>query len=198
MNRLLSLLVTVAFAIAGVSGVVADVRGGDQTDQPGADTRDGKDDHKGRLKAPHCPGPLRWTLVLNTGDGKEYARQLGVLGAIIAVPEGQGGDFRFYRDLTKRPVKGEVEDVAKIKGIYWVDDKADSVKGLCHVLGIEPVPEYFVAFFPAALEENFARLQREYLKEKHPGKTVADVISTRFEFRDNEIRVAEIEVKGQP
>ena len=53
---------------------------------------------------------LRWTMLFDTRDGDEYAEQLRALGAILAVP-GKDREYLVIRDLSKRPVTGQVQSV---------------------------------------------------------------------------------------
>src|SRR5262249_16010216 len=59
---------------------------------------------------------LRWVMVFNTFDGKDYVRQLALLGAKVAVPVGDG-KHRLYRNLNEVPPKGEIEDVGTLQNI---------------------------------------------------------------------------------
>jgi hypothetical protein len=117
---------------------------------------------------------LRWTMIFTTSHGEDYARQLNGLGAMIAVPEADG-QYKLFRDLSQRPVRGDLEDLAKIQSIYWVDDKRESVGGLARALGF-PTPSHVVAFFPEKLENHLLELEKNYrgLKEE-------DIAETKFE-----------------
>jgi hypothetical protein len=67
---------------------------------------------------------LRWIMRFNTLNGNDYRRQLAGLRAILAFPQPDGG-YVIYRDLSKTPAKGKVEDIGSIKSIFWVDEKKD-------------------------------------------------------------------------
>jgi hypothetical protein len=123
---------------------------------------------------------LRWAMTFNTQNGVDYARQLGGLNAILALPEGQ--QFRIIRDFSKRPALGEVEDISSINRIYWVDDKPQSVHSIAQALGWPEGTSYFVAFFPAELEERLLQLEMDAAKKQHPGKNVRedDIHETKF------------------
>jgi hypothetical protein len=95
---------------------------------------------------------VRWQMIFDTKDGEEYAKQLHALGAILAVKE-KNGKYRFFRDLTKRPIVGKTEDVTQVKHIFWVDSKPESVRSLAKALGLKPEPETVVVFFPEKLEK---------------------------------------------
>src|SRR5262249_23066790 len=119
---------------------------------------------------------LRWTLIFNTRDGHDYLRQLHDLGAILAIPEGDG-QFKVIRDLLKRPVEMPVEDLAGLDRIYWTDNKPQSVHSLATALGLVPTPEFFAAFFPAKLEKELLDKELKYLGKRG---TEADIESTTF------------------
>jgi hypothetical protein len=124
---------------------------------------------------------LRWTMVFNTRSGADYLRQLALLQAIIAIPE-PDGQYRVYRVL-QRGAMSKIEDLSDIKSIYWIDDRPESVRGLCDALGVPGQPQHFVAFFPQALEDRLAQLERDYR-----GLREDQIHSTRFEIINNEPR----------
>jgi hypothetical protein len=116
-------------------------------------------------------------MVFSTFNGQDYAKQLKSLGAYLAIPDPQDpSQFRVIRDLGKRPVHGEREDVSNINRIFWIDDKPQSVMSLATALGLKPLPTRIVAFFPEELEKKLLRLEKGFrgLKEE-------DVRETRFE-----------------
>ncbi len=96
----------------------------------------------------------RWTMLFNVsgGGGRDYVRQLNGLGAILAYPTA-GDNYMVIRNLSERPVRPVAEDIRQFNMIWWQDDKPESVDSLARALGISPAPEYFVAFFPLALEQ---------------------------------------------
>ena len=120
---------------------------------------------------------LRWVMKFNTFNGSDYRRQLAGLGAILAFPQADGG-YIVYRDLNQKPIKGEVEDIASIKRIFWVDEKKDSIRSLAEAMDV-PVPDGpIIAFFPEKLE---AELLRKELKFKN--KKEEDIKETHFKIR---------------
>jgi hypothetical protein len=120
---------------------------------------------------------LRWVMVFDTYNGDDYANQLNGLGAILAIPR-KDNQYLIVRDLRKRPAALLEEDIEKIKRIYWVDDKRESITPLCMALGINPVPDHVVAFFPEKLEGQLLSLELKYkgLKEH-------EIYETRFKVR---------------
>lgn len=138
------------------------------------------DPGSGKVKNKHRDRMLRWTMQFNTRDGKDYAKQLQSLGAIVAieVPD-ETAKMTVYRDLTS-PAKGEVEEVKSIKNIWWIDDKPESVSALCDALKIKPAPKRLIAFLPTELEEKLLKSELAYAK----GKTEDEIIETVFELKN--------------
>lgn len=123
---------------------------------------------------------LRWVMVFDTYNGDDYARQLAGLKAIIAVPR-DNNKYLVIHDLNGRPARGrEDEDLEQIKRIYWVDEKRESITPLCMALGVKPVPDHVVAFFPEELERKLLKLELQYkeLKEDQIYETRFKVMKT--------------------
>ena len=115
----------------------------------------------------------------NTLNGNDYRRQLAGLGAILAFPRPDGG-YVVYRDINQRPVKGEVEDIASIKRIFWVDEKKDSIRSLAEAMDV-PVPDGpIVAFFPEKLEAELLKKELTYRNKKEE-----DIKETHFRIRSS-------------
>jgi hypothetical protein len=138
-------------------------------------------------KLPHQQRTLRWTLVFDTKDGEEYARQLDALGAILAVPD-KGDRYRVIRDLKQRPAKGEVEDLTKLRRVFWVDNKPESIKALAKALQLGPAPDHVIALFPEKVEQELLKKELAYR-----GLNEADVRETRFKV----VRNYTVEVASQ-
>jgi hypothetical protein len=120
---------------------------------------------------------LRWVMRFNTFNGNDYRRQLAGLGAILAFPQADGG-YMVYRDLNQKPAKGEIEDIASIKRIFWVDEKKDSIRSLSEAMDV-PVPDGpIVAFFPEKLEAELLRKELSY-----KGKKEEDIEETTFKIK---------------
>ncbi len=145
----------------------------------GQGTGKGNEVGPGTGNADRAKRPMRWTLLFNTRDGRDYKKQLQAFGAILAIPDPKDPDgFLVIRDL-ERPVP-KAEDIAQIKRIYWIDDKPASVKSLAAALGLAPPPPHFVVFFPAEFEEKLLRLE---LGKSGNKKKESEITETRFEVR---------------
>jgi hypothetical protein len=119
---------------------------------------------------------LRWTLIFNTRDGRDYLGQLRAFGAILAIPDDKSPDgYLVIRDLSK-PTPA-AEDISKIQRIYWIDDKAASVQSLASALSL-PAPSHFIVFFPQAFEQELLNMELSYR-----GKKEDQIVETRFEVR---------------
>jgi hypothetical protein len=109
---------------------------------------------------------LRWSMRFNTQNGADYVSQLKGLGAILAIPAGDGPNPRYQiirnEDLDRRPPQLRDDDVTKIQRIYWVDDKPPSVAGVMDALGLRMHPSHFVAFMPKMLEDKLFQLELKY------------------------------------
>src|SRR5262249_48503762 len=121
---------------------------------------------------------LRWVMIFETYNGDDYARQLAALGAFLAIPQGKGDLYLVIRDLNKRPHHGSVEDITKITRIYWEDNKRESITPLSMALGIRPVPDHIVAFFPEKLEKELLQIELQYKNKKEH-----EIFETRFKVQ---------------
>jgi hypothetical protein len=162
-----------------------DTGGGRDGDKgPGQDR--GKDIGKGpgrsaELARKRAARQLRWRLVFNrNSDGPDYRDKLKALRAILVVAE-------FKRGLDGRPIlnnRGQAvlqyrlvirdigphahprpENVNTIRGIFWIDDKPESVRALAEALGLRQPPPLFACFFPERVEMELRQRERE----KYPG-----------------------------
>jgi hypothetical protein len=124
----------------------------------------------------------RWTLIFNTDDGNDYARQLAAFGALVVYPDpADQNQYWVIRDLLARPAKAEREDITQIKRMFWVDEKERSVASLARALGVKPAPPGFAMFFAPELEPKLLKLELTY-----QGRTEAEIDSTDFEvFKTN-------------
>jgi hypothetical protein len=136
---------------------------------------------KGNVVNERMKRALRWTMIFNTANGRDYKAQLADLKAIIAIPmPPDGREFMVFRDLkAMRPV-GKIEDIGEIKRIYWVDDKRESVQSLSQALGLDLQPPQIVAFFPLELEKKLLKLELARANKKEDQEN--DILETRFEI----------------
>jgi hypothetical protein len=114
----------------------------------------------GRILTDRQKRVLRWTMTFDTVSGDDYRRQLSALGAILGVPGPES--YLIIRDLNRKPAVGKVEDLNQIKRIFWIDNRPDSVGPLAAALGLKPVPEHVVAFFPEKMESDLVRKERAF------------------------------------
>jgi hypothetical protein len=119
----------------------------------------------------------RWTLIFNTDDGADYARQLDAFRAILVYPDPDDpNEYRVIHDLLARPVKAQREDITQIRRMFWVDEKERSVASLARALGIKPTPPGFAMFFAPDLEGKLLKLELTYR-----GRTEEEIDATDFE-----------------
>jgi hypothetical protein len=156
--------------------------GSDGGKDRGKDTGTGRGTGPGQDLDVRIKRTMRWVMVFNTYDGNDYAHQLAGLGAILAFPQAKGEKLMYMAvsDLNARPAKGRVDSIEKIQGdrIYWVDDKRESITPLCMALGIRPVPDHVVAFFPKRVEDKLLELELGY-----KGLREDQIFETRFAIR---------------
>ena len=120
---------------------------------------------------------LRWSMKFNTRTGLDYLQQLDALGAILAIPDGPGGQFKVIRELSRRPPQLLDEDLSKIQRIWWIDDNPRSVESLMTAMGLPLRPSRVVAFIPPELEDDLAQKELAFkgLKEDQIYETKFDV-----------------------
>jgi hypothetical protein len=150
-------------------------RGGGKGRGVGTGEGDDVGPDKGNLNNASIKRALRWVMLFNTLDGKDYLSQLRSLEAILAIPDGQGG-YVVFRDLNRLPAHGEKEELQNIKRIFWVDDKPESVRSLAMALKLPAAPSHFVAFFPEKLEKDLLDKEIKYSR----GHQEEDIQETRF------------------
>jgi hypothetical protein len=155
----------------------------------------------GRGKAPNerQRRVLRWSMKFSTQSGNDYLQQLRDIkpggGAILAVPAGEGR-FEVFRDLSRQPATGKVEDLRTMNRIFWIDDQPESVRNLARAMGIKS-PSSIYAFFPVELENELVRLERV----KSGGAKEDDIDETQFEVvRDSNgyrAKCVSVHIKGR-
>jgi hypothetical protein len=122
---------------------------------------------------------LRWTMMFDTDNGRDYLAQLRGLGAILAIPTNEEKrEFKLVKKLTP-PAHLEEEDITKINRIYWVDETPESVRQLMAALGLKIRPNFFVAFMPEELENKLYQLEKAAAK----GRPEDDIRETKFRVK---------------
>lgn len=117
---------------------------------------------------------LRWRMIFNTANDKDYLNQLKGLEAAIAYQDPKG-EYRVIRDLNRLPAQGKLEDLRKIQHIFWMDDNPKSVGALCRALQINPTPKFLVAIFPDKLEADLLKKELAFR-----GRKEDEIKETRF------------------
>jgi hypothetical protein len=121
---------------------------------------------------------MRWTILWNTRDGRDYIQQLNAFGAILAIPDTKApNSFLVIRDLKQLPAKPKPEDITQIHRIYWVGDEPQSVRTLFEALGLPP-PPFYAVFFSEEFEQQLLQLELNYR-----GKQENEITQTRFGVR---------------
>jgi hypothetical protein len=116
---------------------------------------------------------------------EDHLRQFAGLGAILAVPDSDGR-YHVYRELSRRPRVGRVEDISKIDRIWFIDAKAETVTAIARLLGMPGQPAKLIAFFPRKLEEEMAALESDWYagrKNKANEKIVFQVVRRGDRYR---------------
>jgi hypothetical protein len=103
----------------------------------------------------------RWQLNFNVRDAVDHLNQFAALGAILAIPEPNGG-FRLFKDLSRRhPEGGHVDGLEDINRLGFADQEPETARTLAIELGMPP-PPYVLAFFPKELEERMHKMEEQY------------------------------------
>ncbi len=148
--------------------------GGGGAGTPGANGGSGGGDKGGIINA-RVKRKLRWTITFNTQSGDDYLRQVNILGAILAFRT-PAGDLKCVKDLMRRPVKLENDDVQKLDRIFWIDDRRDSVEQLARAMQLDFVPDRIYALFPKTFEDKLLEKELDFAH-----KTEDQIIETRFQ-----------------
>lgn len=123
---------------------------------------------------------LRWAMILNTGSGKDYVRQLNAMGAFIGLPD-KNQNIMLVRNLSERPAKPQLEDMLKIGRVWWTDERQDSAVAIARELQINWIPSYVMAFFPVELEKKLVEKELEY-GSRFGRKREEDIEETVFQI----------------
>lgn len=140
---------------------------------------------------------LRWVLRFRTEDGRDYVHQLAELGAVILVPlPPENKECLYFTDL-KKPTehrKATDDDLRKLADLVkFSDTRADSVRGVCGVLGVKEEAKSFWAFFPKEIERELAEKEVGFKNRR-----VEDIEETVFRVsvtRSGKLDVTVVEQK---
>jgi hypothetical protein len=103
----------------------------------------------------------RWQLNFQVTGPIDHLRQFAALGAILAVPEPEGG-FRIFKNLSAWPgLKAPMVAENRHPASERVETLVDIHRIGFAVLGTPQAP-YLLAFFPTELEEKMARLEWQF------------------------------------
>jgi hypothetical protein len=144
---------------------------------PGAGKGPGVGDGEGdgKLNA-RTKRKLRWTITFNTHGGDDYLRQLHALQAILAF-RGPDGELKVVKELLRRPVKYESDDLKNLNRIFWIDDKRESVEQLARALGLDFVPDQIVALFTHEFERELLHKELAFRNKRED-----QILETRFQI----------------
>jgi hypothetical protein len=95
----------------------------------------------------------------------------------VPVPD-EKDQYLVIDDLSQRPVQPKKKDLQEIEGIYWIDNKPESIASLSRTLGLNPVPSFIVAFFPDELEQELLEKELKYRRLDED-----KIEKTRFQVR---------------
>ena len=136
---------------------------------------------------------VRWDLNFKTENGADYLNQLRAMKATLLLPQpANWKTYKAYR-TTDSSFAGEDFDIAKLPGLYFIDDEPGSAARLARAMGLDFSPPKFLAFFPKDIEEELARKEREYR-----GRKESEIFSTSFRIlvRDGKPTITVIDQKS--
>ncbi len=132
-------------------------------------------------KPPLFPA-MRWTLRFNITSGKDYVKQLGVLGVSLVIPIPDDGKKVLYiPDMKKPDTRKELteKDIGEVgPGLRFADSRKYVVPEVAAALGLDYKPAVFFAVLPKEVEEELARKETAYRNRK-----VEDIEETVFRVR---------------
>ncbi len=112
---------------------------------------------------------VRWNINFDSGKPADYLDQLGSMGAFLGFPteydnKAEAWLYKTVRDLRKRPVELLKEDIAALNLIRWYCNDSKWAEAILGELKVDLKPTHFLVVFPRELEEQFAKVEEEYLK----------------------------------
>ncbi len=118
---------------------------------------------------------LRWEIVFTVDNGREYLSQLAAMRATLVVEQPPRFESALvYRNIADKPT-GEPFDISKLPGLYFIDDRRDSITGLCQAMGLNFNAPRVIAFFPGDVEEELANKEKTFR-----GRKESEIFSTKF------------------
>ncbi|MBS0208238.1 MAG: hypothetical protein JSS27_04715 [Planctomycetes bacterium] len=118
----------------------------------------------------------RWVITYRPASGSETAQMLQFFGAEVAVPI-DGGNWRYFSDLTSRPPKSWVQTLDDEIRMSWSSESMTSNdRDLLRVLGAGNASGFYI-FFPRAFEARLSKLELAYRNVPEE-----DIASTVFEM----------------
>jgi hypothetical protein len=148
-------------------------RGGGEGNGVGTGRGDGVGPGTGR-RSKRGARVLRWEMAFKANDGADYLRQLGAIGAVIAVPD-RSGKLMIIHNLSERPAKPVYEDWKEMNRIWWSDDSEESCRGVAEELSLDFLPSSIWAFLPREFEEELVKKETAFR-----GRKEEDIKRTRF------------------
>lgn len=136
---------------------------------------DGAGSRAGTAGSARAKRNLRWTLQFSSLDGRDYLRQLHLLGADL-VAESADGALVMYRKLDQRPVPAEPLDARIRDRLRWMDSRPSAIAELAQAMGLSQIPVSIRAYFPFSLEQELLKLELAYR-----GRKEDDIHSTTFQ-----------------
>ncbi len=136
------------------------------------------------------PRFARWEILFSTTTLDEYARQLDAFGIELGVAGGGSSQVEYAYHLTKRKPDrrvGKAEDEKRIYMTWRQGRLKDADKTLLARAGISTTGKIQAQFFPPALENMLAKIERDYAPELSVEKIAKTVfglrpVGTKYEF----------------
>jgi hypothetical protein len=123
----------------------------------------------------------RWRFDV-TGGGKEHADKLAAIGVTLAFPDPQGHGYLVARDLKRRPVQLQKDDLKEYQeAVKWYNTKPESIQALATELRLPFVPRHVMLLLPKDREEKMATEEARFAMQQR--REPSRVQATWFDFR---------------
>jgi hypothetical protein len=136
---------------------------------------------------------LRWVLRFRVSSGRDYIEQLRAMQAKVLVPI-PGSDkcvfFPDLQDLSRHRIATDEDLKTLAQQIKFCDSRREAVLQVAGTLGLDFKPNAFWAFFPKGLEEELARLERNY-RNRRPEDIEETIFRVTFRANKTEVVVEE-------